>query len=184
MVLTSARFESHFCTAVSGPHWQPINRGQQKGIFTLPEGSLFIQAVSFSRAKQQLNTQILFGCLETPAQPLGQTYGSWFTAWESGYRSRKLNFLVNKTGPFLMFVPVVLTVTQECLCCCLTLIFALLHLWSWALQLQPNLQRPAFATHVASITDRMSTAKTTVNSFTDCLDSQTGFPPSLSVSCL
>lgn len=103
--------------------------------------------------------------------------------WVLLYCLREFNLLVNQTGLFLMFLtPTVLTITQQRLCCCFTLTFVLLHLWSWALQ--PNPQRPAFASHVASIRDRMSPLKTTANSFTDCLDPQTGFPPSLYVSCL
>lgn len=59
IVLTSACFESHFFTAVTCPRLHLINHGAQKSVFTLPEGSLFMQAVSFSRTKQQPNTDFI-----------------------------------------------------------------------------------------------------------------------------
>lgn len=99
-----------------------------------------------------------------------------------GLQEPQVSFLgEKKTRLFLTFVPTVLTNTQQHLCCCLALTFALLPLRSWALQSQPNPRRPAFATRASSLQPSMrgqtSPVKATANSFTDYLDTETVFPP-------
>lgn len=134
MVLTSARFESR-CL------WPPLATDQPwttQRDFHLARRKPFDPSGVALLCKAGTQHADFIWVLGDTSSALGADL------WVLLYCLRGFNLLVNQTGPFLMFLmPTVLTITQQHLCCCITLMFVLLHLWSWALQIRRDQPLPA-----------------------------------------